>query len=255
MLKRFNLLCEEIKNQIISVDTFEFKFNKDEDTDKVTCKFTILNEKQELCAVICTINSNNTKTFKIYDKENKNSKEIDEKQFMIKYYKDYDKFKNALSKWKEESEKEEAEENEEENNVSDSEIINSKTPQVTSFSSKLKNNDLKNKGLDISIENITFTFRDISDKVKNLTQANFELLNELPKEDEYQKYNVVALIKLLKENSVPVKFILTPVSFTEEDEENTAEQEELTGVDFKEKFPKYYSLLIQAINSYENSKN
>lgn len=230
---KFNLLFEEIIKTTIGIDTFDYEFNQDD--DKLTCKFEMLNEKEELVTVIANISLTDNITFTLDNGKVKT--ELSEKEFMLKYYKNYDKFKEAYKEYKKEIANKEKE-----TKLLDGELSTTKdnVPQVVSFNSKLKSDKPNEKTIRSGITN--FIFKQIKDDIKNLIQVNFELVDN---NDNSIKYDVIGLIKLLHENSVPIKFILN----------SDTEKTELSPLDFKTQYPKIYNEFLLALNKFENANN
>ena len=249
MKSKFDLLFEQVmsevktKDNVISVDTFEYTFTKD-NSDNILCEFETLNDKEELLKVIAHILNNGTIQFEIIN--NGIKKTITEKSFMIQYYKDYEKFKNALKKYNtEESQKSDPVEKQESES---SQLVNSNIPAVKSFQSKL-NEITKNNTVDnIKANGFTFVFQPVEESDdKDLIQGTFELINNNPEEDELDKYEVIGIVKLLDENSVPIKFIMI-------NPEDSEERFEIPKTDFKTEFPEYYAGFINALNQFESAK-
>ena len=160
---------------------------------------------------------------------------------MLKYYKDYEKAKIAFDDYKKEEQKEK-EKVKQTNIQSNNKLI----PEIKSFDSKLNVINNKNNGEVIKAGPITFTVKFIEDQVKNLIQINFDLINNNPKEDELQKYNVVVLVKLINKNSVISKIIL-------HNPENYEDKIEKSKSEFKERWPEIFKHLSEVINKIEKT--
>lgn len=240
-LKKFGLLCEEILNQsTITVDTFDFNFEQD-DSGIITCKFEVSDNDDNLYNVIAKIDTDKTITFTINNEKEKD-KELDEKFFMLKFYKDYTKFKKSYKQYQEEqTAKTEVNPKTNKKYIT---VDNKKIPVIELFNDKL-HGELSNI-TNIKVNNNTFIFKKIDDETKNLIQINFDLINDYVKDTDIYKYNVICIVKLLNENSVPLKFILKD----SKDEENV---EELTRSDFSSKYRSTYTNLLEAINQYEKT--
>ena len=240
-LKKFGILCEEIINQsTITVDTFDFNFEQ-EDNGNITCKFDVSDNNDNLYNVIAKIDLDKTITFTINNEKEKD-KELDEKSFMLKFYKDYTKFKKSYKQYQEEQNAKT-----EINHKTNKKYImvdDKKIPVIELFNDKL-HGELSNS-TNIKVNNTTFIFRKIEDETKNLIQINFDLLNDQVKNTDIYKYNVICIVKLLNENSVPLKFILK----NSKDNESV---EELTRSDFSSKYKATYTNLLEAINQYEKT--
>ena len=246
-LSKFLLLYEEVMKSIISIDTFKYKFEKN-DIGEITCTFETLNKKNELVNVKVKILPSGKTEYEII---NGNEKDIfDEKKFMLNFYKDYEKFKEALKEFNEKQLEENNKENEI-NQVKSFSVNGKEIPNVQSFELKLKKINDDKTGKQISAGSDTFIFKNIDDKLKNLIQVNFTLINNdtnPDNENELSRYNAIALIKLLKENSVIIKVILT-------DPDNKLPKQELSETEFHDKFNDTYDNLREAIDKFEQEKN
>jgi hypothetical protein len=238
---KFDLLFEEIIKTTISVDTFDYKFEQT-DNDDLICTFETLNDEDKLIKVTATVKQTGEILFDIND--GKIGKEITEKEFMLKFYKDYEKFKEAYKKYQDEQINDINSDNEKEK----SDLTNTQIPQIKSFKNKLNDLVVKNEGKVIKSGNVSFLFRFTDDDIKNLIQVDFDLFNDKPKEDESTEYNVIGFVKLLNENSVPVKFIL-------QDKNNELDDKVLSHQEFKERFPQYYKEFIHALELFEQANN
>lgn len=244
MSNKFNLLYEHIISELKeipeSVDTFDYIFKQGKN-DILTCEFETLNKNEELIKVIAYILSDGTIKFKLIDGDIK--KTISEKAFMMKYYKDYEKFKESLKKYEEDSKDENYKD--EIQPKEQSKLTNAKVPQIASFKSKLHKIVQDNDSDIIKANGITFEFQFIEDSDdRKLIQGSFELINDAPKDDELDKYLVIGVVKLLHENSVPIKFVMI----------NPDEQEErfeIPKTDFKHEFPNYFEAFMDALNKFE----
>jgi hypothetical protein len=93
-----------------------------------------------------------------------------------------------------------------------------------------------------------FAIKAIEDDIKKLYQCSFQLINNEPKNDELDKYNVIGIIKVLDVNSVPIKFIMI-------NPDDESDKFELSKVEFKEKYPQIYSNLIDAVSQFEQQND
>lgn len=252
MKTKFEILYEQIINEInsskdvISVDTFEYKFKQNANNDLV-CEFETLNSNDELIQVQANILNNGTIEFHLLN--GKTKKVLTEKSFMMKYYKDYEKFKSALKEYNEENK--EPDENDETNIKEKSSLTNTNIPDIISFNTKL--NEITNKNSSkidiIKQDGFTFEFQPVEETDdQQLIQGTFELINNDPGEDELDKYKVIGIVKLLNKNSVPIKFVF----INPEDEE---ERFEVPKTDFKNEFPEYFQAFYSALHKYESAKN
>lgn len=242
-LKKFNLLCEEILNQsTITVDTFDFKYQQQD--NKLICQFDVSDDENILYNVTATINNDKDIIFDISSTDkNHKSEQLDEKSFMLRFYKDYTKFKKSYKQYKEEQQQ--TTETDKTTNKKYITVDGRNIPAVQLFNSKLKTNI--SDQINIKINNNTFIFRHIDDQTKNLIQINFDLVNDnIKKDQDIYRYNVICIVKLLHENSVPLKFIFI-------DPKTNDVVEEITKSDFASKYKSTYSNLLEAINQFEKT--
>jgi hypothetical protein len=226
-MNKFDLLFEEIMKQTINSNTFDFDFVKQEN-GSITCNFNAASKNNKIVPIEITMENNGIQ--KIVNTET--GAELSEKEFMVKYYKDYENFLAALDNFKEGN-------------------INNKKISVTEgdiipFTQKLADLETKNDGIEVKSNNITFNFRPVEENIPNLFQANFNLVNNFPEHEELNEYKVISLIKILKKNSIPLKFILQ-----DPNSESEIEDTEQTVSTFKERWPDYYKALLGAIDEYE----
>jgi len=237
MKNSFLLLFEEIMKSTVSVDTFEYRFVQDTFGD-IKCEFETLNNSGELVQVVAKVSAMGKIEFSI--KNNDITKDFDEKKFMLNFYKDYEKFKEALKKFVD-SNNENKKNNENDNLIS---VDNKNIPTVQSFNSKLETVKEKIAGIPIEVNSDSFIFKNIEDNLKKLIEVTFDIINNTPENNEPSKYNVTAFIKLLNENSVTLKFILT-------DPENNDNKKELSESEFKTKFNSTYKNYKDALDKFE----
>lgn len=226
-MNKFDLLFEEIMKQTINSNTFDFDFVKQEN-GSITCNFNAASKNNKIVPIEITLENNEIQ--KVVNTDT--GDELSEKEFMVKYYKDYENFLAALDKYNEGD-------------------INNKKISVTEgdivpFTQKLADLETKNDGFEIKANKITFNFRQVEENISNLFQANFSLVNNFPENEELNEYKVICLIKILEKNSVPLKFILQDPNSESENEDT-----EKTVSEFRERWPDYYSSLLEAINEYE----
>lgn len=234
-LKKFNLLFEEIMNQsTITVDTFDFNFEQ-QDNGIITCKFDVSDKDDNILNVIATINKDKTITFNV------DNQDLDEKTFMLKYYKDYDKFKKSYKQYQEQQTVQTNDKSDD--NKKYIKVGEKKIPTIQLFNNKLSG---ISEQTNIKVNNNTFIFKHIDDQTKNLIQVNFDLINDKIKDIDVYKFNVICIVKLLHENSVPLKFILL-------DSKTNEMVNEITKSDFASKYKSTYSNLLEAINQYEKT--
>lgn len=243
-MNKFNLLFEEIMQSIISVDTFKFKF-KEEENGNISCSFDVLNDDNKLIKVNAFIKkTSNEITFDLIDEDVTNT--LNEKSFMMKYYNDYKKFKDAYKKFKAELNNNEKSEAKDE--VTSFKVNGREIPVIKKFNSKLNIINKKIQGKIIKVLNNSFIFRLVDDDIKNLIQVDFDLINEEPKKDELPKYSILSIVKLRKNNSVPVKFILRNPG-------DLKDKQELSAADFKNRFPNYYKNFSTALTQYQKTQD
>lgn len=235
---KFLLLFEEIMNSIITIDTFDYKFQK-ESNGNITCKFQTLNKAGELVDVETKISP--TGTIKFLIKNNKNIETLNEKQFMLNFYKDYEKFKKALKEFNQKNDKEKIKQ---EKNI----ISNVKTiPEIQSFSNKLQEINENNDGKPIKAGTDTFLFKEIDDKNQKFIQIKFALINNQTENEEIPKYNVTAFLKLKNKNSITIKFIL-------KDPDEKTPEIQLSETEFHDKYPEVYENYKEAVNKFEQEQ-
>lgn len=234
---KFLLLFEEIMNSIITIDTFDYKFQK-ESNGNITCKFQTLNKAGELVDVETKISP--TGTIKFLIKNNKNIETLNEKQFMLNFYKDYEKFKKAFKEFNQKNEKEKIKQEKNKNIISNVKTI----PEIQSFSNKLQEINENNDGKPIKAGTDTFLFKQIDDKIKKLIQIKFVLINNQTDNEEIPKYNVTAFLKLKNKNSITVKFIL-------KDPDEKIPEIKLSETEFHDKYPEVYENYKEAVNKFE----
>lgn len=244
---KFLLLYEEVMKSIISVDTFKYEFKKD-DNNNLTCTFETLNKNGNLVTVTVKILGDGKSEYSIINDNKTNI--LTEKQFMLNYYKDYEKFKKALKEFNEESNKKQGED--QVRQVKSFSVDGKEIPNVILFNEKLNKINNKSEEKSIKAGSDTFTFKFIDDKkIKNLIQVDFTLINndyDEDNENELPKYNATAIIKLLKENSIIIKVILN-------DPDNKINSQELSSTEFQDKFNDVYDNLISALDSFEKSQD
>ena len=132
---KFLLLYEEVMKSIISVDTFKYEFKKD-DNNNLTCTFETLNKNGNLVTVTVKILGDGKSEYSIINDNKTNI--LTEKQFMLNYYKDYEKFKKALKEFNEESNKKQGED--QVRQVKSFSVDGKEIPNVILFNEKLKLN-------------------------------------------------------------------------------------------------------------------
>lgn len=229
MKSKFDLLFEQLMTKTITTNTFDFQFKEDEN-GKLTCEFeTLKNDK--LQKVTAEINNSDI----IFNIDNET---LSEKEFMMKFFKDYKLFKDALSEFKYDKL----------NNVDKQSDENTNETNIEPFDKKLNKEVTGDK---ILVNNITFVFKEVEDEIKDLFQVNFEIANEdTETAEEMPLYRVTCVLKKYNSNNknlIPVKFIFRSAA----DDEVI---QELSKSDFKNKYEKIYFSLINAINEYEDLK-
>ena len=230
MKSKFDLLFEQIMSKTITTHTFDFQF-KEAESGKLTCEFNTLNN-DKLQKVTAEINGSNI-DFKI------GNETLSEKEFMMKFFKDYKLFKDSLKEFKYDKL----------NNVDQQPEKDTDETSIEPFDKKLNKNVTGDK---ILINNITFVFKEVEDEIKNLFQVNFELTNDdIETSQKIPLYRVTCILKKYNSNNknlIPVKFLFKSAV----DDEVV---QELSKSEFKDKYEKVYFSLINAINEYEELKN
>ena len=240
-LKKFSLLCEEvIKDLTIPVDTFDYKFQLHDD-DSIKATFESLNEDGQLVTVNVTIMPDSTE--KIIEVSNGNTIEkISEKKFMMKFYKDYQKFKIALKQFEKQLELDEEKAKEEQNSAK-TQITHTDTPRIIPFNEKLKKQNLYTE---IKQKNIKFVFALVKNqKFKNMAKVVFSFMNTENKLDNSPNFQVTALIKLEQPNAAVTRVELAG--------QQSEQPYVITFVDFKQKFPLVAQKLEKAMNKFNKS--
>ena len=241
-MNKFDILFNELMNSVITEekvteDTFEFDFNKDE-RDNVTCTFDILNADNKLLRVNTKINANDGKI--VFNIENK---ELDEKTFMMKYYKDYERFKKAYKDFQAQQKPEEPEKKTPQGFIN---ANNRQIPGVKSFNDKLSKINKNKSGENIKVNGTTFNVKYVNDDIKNLIQMNFSLVNSEPKKDELEKYDVIGIVKIKDKNSVPLKFkLINP--------DDSSDVQEWTQQDFAARFKDTFKNFKEALTQFEKT--
>ena len=244
MKSKFILIYEDIMNQIINVtdSSISFKFNIDNNV--ITSTFNDLTDDGNVITIKAKYDGKKT-NFMVKEQE-KNSIFMDEKQFMMKYYKLYKAYKNALKKFKKENDNDK---------LIDNQVINDNTtniiPKIQSFNEILHNIDAipKTEGTQINSNNSIFTFKKIDDdKYKNMAVAYFTLMNPNAEDEELIKYNAVAFIKMNNKNSVMTQLQLN-------DPKDNTTIKSITESEFKEKYLKIYQDFKDALQKFEKEFN
>ena len=119
---RFNLIYQQILQNVLKIKDFNYKFIFDTETNKLQCKFESIDSNSNLLIFITAIINDNDITFEVFSKDNKKLKTYTDKEFLMAYYKDYQNFKQAYNVYKKDPEFfnkniKEKEEEEEENNT------------------------------------------------------------------------------------------------------------------------------------------
>ncbi len=239
---KFDLLFEEIMKTKISVNTFDFNFIPQDNGD-IICEFDTLNSDNKLINVKANIKANGTIEFDLIDNNITNT--LDEKTFMLKYYKDYEQFKEAYKNYQTETDKDKQNDKNTSTNSS-SKLNNDNIPKVKMFDDKLNALTVKNKGITLKSNGQQFVIRYVNDDIKNLIQINFDLINNEPRENELPEYDVICLVKLLNNNSVISKFIM-------KNPNNLDEKEEWEKSKFKERFPDIFNNVYNVIDQFEKT--
>jgi hypothetical protein len=226
---KFDLLFEEIMNSTVNVNTFDFKFTKTKG-GKIICNFEIYNaETNELVPLTAEIFEDGSRKF-TYEKT---GKELPEKTFMMNYYRDYENFFEALDNFQNSKKKAK-------------DVTGDNSTGIISFKEKLNDIEVRNTGIKVIKDKITFKFYPLKDGKYDLVQANFNLINNKPEEDELNEYKAQAIIKLNPVNSIIVKIVCEP-----QDKNSDAENKEFVLSEFKERFGNYYIALTEAITEFE----
>ena len=238
-LQKFSLLYEEvIKELTVPVDTFDYKFQLNDD-DTIVCSFQSLNADGELVTINITIPPDSTD--KIVEVSNGNTIEkISQKKLMMLYYKDYQKFKIALKEFEKELEEQEQKKLEAEKTTSLDQIKHTDVPQIIPFNQKLKKQNLYTE---IKEKNMTFTFALVKNqKVKDMAKSIFSFMNTSRKLDNSPKFQVTALIKLEQPQAAITRMEL-----------NGQESEQphvITAQEFKNNFPDIFEKFDKAVSKY-----
>lgn len=231
-MNKFNQVYNKIKNTIsIIVEDFNndsslmsgiFDFKTDPDNN-IICTFSMNNNGNKIIVVAKFIN--NELSFTITE-NNGESVNLSEKEFAIKYYKDYNEFKKSLNNYLKK----------------DDDIIKN-DGKIKSMDSEMKdetNEDPSTKyEKEFDINNSKFLFKLLNDlAVENYCECIFDFQNEAD-----ETIYVRSLLNIMVKNSVIIKLLL----FNEKGEL----LEKMTKTEFLNKYNKKYIELTKAIKKME----
>ena len=232
-MNKFNQVYNKIKNNIsiivedfnnnnslLTSGTFDFKTDPD---NNIICTFSMNNNGNKIIVVAKFIN--NELTFNITE-NNGESINLSEKEFAVKYYKDYDEFKKALNNYL---------------NKTDDVIENDGI--IKSMDSEMKDETIEDPSIkyekEFEIDNSKFLFKLLNDlAVENYCECIFDFQNE-----SNETIYVRSLLNIMVKNSVIIKLLL----FNEKGEL----LEKMTKTEFSNKYHKKYVELTKAIKKME----
>lgn len=231
-MNKFNQVYNKIKNTIsIIVEDFNnnsslmsgiFDFKTDSNNN-IICTFSMNNNGNKIIVVAKFIN--NELSFTITE-NNGESVNLSEKEFAIKYYKDYNEFKKSLNNYLKK----------------ENDIIKN-DGKIKSMDSEMKdetNEDPSTKyEKEFDINNSKFLFKLLNDlAVENYCECIFDFQNEAD-----ETIYVRSLLNIMVKNSVIIKLLL----FNEKGEL----LEKMTKTEFLNKYNKKYIELTKAIKKME----
>lgn len=234
MLNKFNLLFEEIKNDLITNSRKEFTFSTS--NGNTICTLNLNTNTNDLIVGTITINKNGKTVWNIEKQIDGNTTEkLTEKDLMVQYYDEYKRIENELTDYK----------NYKTDEVNNNKLTNVKNSKIVPFKNKLEKNN--NRFGSWEINGITYTADYIEDKVESLYKISFSIINDDPKGSELDQYKVNALVRLDETNSIILKFLL----YNTEDEL----VEELSKTKFEQQYPNIYIDLQTIISKLEFSQD
>lgn len=239
----FLIIFEQIMKNSIKIDNFNFNFEQDTNDGLITCIFNTNNQEQKIIQIQIEINNSNYKV--IIDTEGK-KEEIPFNQFMIKYNSEYQKFKQALKRYRQQELNKKYINN---YHQTDSMIKSNGVPKINLFNDLL-NKETNKELINLKVQNINFDYTKIQDEnLQNMYQVAFSIPNEelyasKIEEDTPYKWDILGIIKYMPENSIFVKFIKTNPN-------NEQDKEELTLTEFKEQYKDIFKILSRSLSLFE----
>lgn len=223
-MKRFNTLFNKIISETVdlnslSFDKSKFKFNRK--GDDILCTFSITqNAKHYIVIANC---ENDILRFSVTAEDGTNSL-YTEKEFAVKFNKDYDDFKLNFDKFKEIEKFSESDENK---------------SKVKNFMDVLRSQHEKNgikREESFEVNGTNFLFHSLEDE---LVQNYCECLFQMSDKDTSEIFYYKVLIALKKYNSVIIKILIF--------NDNGDLLDTITATDFSNKNPEMHKDLLKAI--------
>lgn len=225
-MNKFNLLFEQIIKELqIPIDSFQFEFKLD-DQNNILCEFDALGTDSKLERIKIKIDSNKEQT--IIVQTNGIQEKISEKQFLLKYYSYYERFKKALAQFEDDMLNDLKEKKSAKNEIPKTEII--------PFEDKLQ--DLTQQTKTFNVDGISFEIRYKSGfNTEKAVQINFGFVHT-NEQNVSSKLDAVVIVRLNKNDDKQI----TKIRLTEF-EINTYITETL----FKNKYPKVFETLSKVV--------
>lgn len=227
--KKFLILLEQILNTTIKQNAYSFKFKQDKPNNLLYCSFDTNDKNDKLVNINITIN-NNDNEMKIDIQHQDKVEHLSQKQFMAYYNKEYQEIKKAIKKYKEQQFNKKY--------INTDLNISKKTstgiPSITQFNELLKKTETEQNNYNIKIQDMSFNFKPLKEQqYDNLYQISFDI-----KDQNYNKKNIITIIKYYNENNVILKFIIS-----KNNEMNTSQ--------FKDVYPTEFNKLNEAIHIFQ----